>query len=138
MKGLEIRLAKAEQAQGDAMRELREAEVAAADQESLLLRAAALEDKLRESRGEQGQLENYKQVSQMVHVLVCTCVKWHLSSACPSAQALTRVSVCVVCHLEPHHHPHCHSNNDVKFEPNTIQVITDLADNVVFVTHVQQ
>ena len=80
---LEVRAAKAEQAQGDAMRELREADVAAADQESLLLRAAALEDKLRESRGEQGQLENYKQVSQVVHLLVCTCVEWQLSSACP-------------------------------------------------------
>ncbi len=62
MKGLEQRLARAEQSEGDALRELREAEVAAVDQESLLLRAAALEDKLMESRAEQGQLENYKQV----------------------------------------------------------------------------
>lgn len=71
VKGLEVRLTKAEQAQGDAMRELREAEVAAADQERLLLRAAALEDKLKESRGEQGQLENYKQVSQSGSCDIC-------------------------------------------------------------------
>jgi len=41
------------------------------DQESLLLRAAALEDKLKESRAEQGQLENYKQVSQIFLVVLC-------------------------------------------------------------------
>ena len=51
------------------MRAVREAETAAVDQEGLLLRAAALEDKLKESRAEQGQLENYKQVSQSY--LVC-------------------------------------------------------------------
>ena len=60
---LEGRLSQAEQAEGDGMRAVREAEAAAVDQEGLLLRAAALEDKLKESRAEQGQLENYKQVS---------------------------------------------------------------------------
>ena len=60
---LEGRLSQAEQAEGDAMRAVREAEAAAVDQEGLLLRAAVLEDKLKESRAEQGQLENYKQVS---------------------------------------------------------------------------
>lgn len=61
---LEGRLSQAEQAEGDAMRAVREAEAAAVDQESLLLRAAALEDKLKESRAEQGQLENYKQLTK--------------------------------------------------------------------------
>lgn len=60
---LEQRLSKAEQAEGEALRELREAESAALDQESLLLRANALENKVKEYRAEQGQLENYKQVS---------------------------------------------------------------------------
>ena len=59
---LEQRLSKAEQAESEALRELREAEAVAVDQESLLLRASALEDKLKEYRAEQGQLENYKQV----------------------------------------------------------------------------
>ena len=59
---LEQRLGKAEQAESEALRELREAESAAVDQESLLLRASALEDKLKEYRAEQGQLETYKQV----------------------------------------------------------------------------
>ena len=54
---------KAEQSESGALRELREAELVAADHESLLARAAALEDKLKEYRAEQGQLENYKQVS---------------------------------------------------------------------------
>lgn len=63
VKSLEGRLSQAEQAEGDAMRAVREAEAAAVDQEGLLLRAAALEDKLKETRAEQGQLENYKQVS---------------------------------------------------------------------------
>ena len=53
---------RAEQSESEALRELREAESAAVDQESLLLRAAALEDKLKEYRAEQGQLDNYKQV----------------------------------------------------------------------------
>lgn len=60
---LEQRLSRAEQAEGEALRELREAESAAVDQESLLLRANALENKVKEYRAEQGQLENYKQVS---------------------------------------------------------------------------
>lgn len=60
---LEQRLTKAEQSEGEALRELREAELAVGDQERLLARAAALEDKLKEYRAEQGQLENYKQVS---------------------------------------------------------------------------
>ena len=55
---------KAEQAEGDALRELREAESAAVDQERLLLRLAAVEDKLKDSRAEQGQLDNYKQVKK--------------------------------------------------------------------------
>ena len=59
---LEQRLGKAEQAESEALRELREAESVAVDQESLLLRASALEDKLKEFRAEQGQLENYNQV----------------------------------------------------------------------------
>ena len=59
---LEQRLGKAEQAESEALRELREAESAAVDQESLLLRASALEDKVKEYRAEQGQLETYKQV----------------------------------------------------------------------------
>lgn len=71
VKSLEGRLSQAEQAEGDAMRAVREAETAAVDQESLLLRAAALEDKLKESRAEQGQLENYKQVSQIFLVVLC-------------------------------------------------------------------
>lgn len=63
MLSLEQRLSKAEQAEGEALRELREAESAAVDQKSLLLRANALENKVKEYRAEQGQLENYKQVS---------------------------------------------------------------------------
>jgi len=70
VKSLEGRLSQAEQAEGDATRAVREAEAAAVDQESLLLRAAALEDKLKESRAEQGQLENYKQVSQFFLVVL--------------------------------------------------------------------
>ncbi|KAL0020506.1 hypothetical protein WJX79_001917 [Trebouxia sp. C0005] len=64
VKSLEGRLSQAEQAEGDAMRAVREAEAAAVDQEGLLLRAAALEDKLKETRAEQGQLENYKQLTR--------------------------------------------------------------------------
>ena len=52
------------------MRAVREAEAAAVDQESLLLRSAALEDKLKESRAEHGQLENYKQVSRIYLVVL--------------------------------------------------------------------
>lgn len=63
--GLEHRLTKAEQAEGEALRELREAESAAVDQERLLLKLAAVEEKLKESRAEQGQLENYKQVRRL-------------------------------------------------------------------------
>ena len=59
---LEQRLGKAERAESEALRELREAESAAVDQEGLLLRASALEDRVKEYRAEQGQLENYKQV----------------------------------------------------------------------------
>lgn len=55
---------KAELSESEALRELREAESVAADHESLLVRAAALEDKLKEYRAEQGRLENYKQVSK--------------------------------------------------------------------------
>lgn len=61
---LEQRLTKAEQSEGEALRELREAELAVGDQERLLARAAALEDKLKEYRAEQGQLENYKQLTK--------------------------------------------------------------------------
>ena len=127
---LEVRAAKAEQAQGDAMRELREAEVAAADQETLLLRAAALEDKLRESRGEQGQLENYKQVSQALHVLVCTCAKWQLSSACPSAQDVTKVSLWCFTLTLINAPTTTAMYKSLDWAPNSIQEVADLAGNV--------
>ncbi|KAL3131337.1 hypothetical protein ABBQ38_000625 [Trebouxia sp. C0009 RCD-2024] len=61
---LEQRLVKAELSESEALRELREAELVAGEHESLLVRAAALEDKLKEYRAEQGQLENYKQLTK--------------------------------------------------------------------------
>ena len=60
---LEQRLAQAEQSEGDALREVRQAEATAEEQEGLLLRAAALEGKLKELQAEQGQLDTYKQVT---------------------------------------------------------------------------
>ena len=72
MLSLEQRLSKAEHAEGEALRELREAESAAVDQESLLLRANALENKVKEYRAEQGQLENYKQVSNSPNIITTT------------------------------------------------------------------
>lgn len=59
---LEQRLLRAEQAEAELSQELREAEVRALEQEGSLLRAAALEGRLKESQAEQGQLDNYKQV----------------------------------------------------------------------------
>ena len=60
--GLEQRLVRAEQAEAELSRELQEAEAQALEQEGSLLRAAALEDRLKECQAEQGQLDNYKQV----------------------------------------------------------------------------
>ena len=65
MAALEQRLTKAEQSEGDALRELREAEATAVEHEGLLLRAAALEGKLKELQAEQGQLDTYKQVRNL-------------------------------------------------------------------------
>ena len=60
--GLEQRLAKAEQAEAELNRELQAAEAVVLEQEGSLMRAAALEDRLKEYQAEQGQLDNYKQV----------------------------------------------------------------------------
>lgn len=62
MSSLEQRLLRAEQAEVELSQELREAEAHAHEQEGNLLRAAALEDRLKEFQAEQGQLDNYKQV----------------------------------------------------------------------------
>lgn len=66
---LEQRLLRAEQAEAELSQELREAEAHAAEQEGSLLRAAALEDRLKELQAEQGQLDNYKQVIETVTVV---------------------------------------------------------------------
>ena len=71
---LEQRLVKAEQSEGEALRELREAEATAVEHEGLLLRAAALEGKLKELQAEQGQLDTYKQVRVCLYVSTCTTV----------------------------------------------------------------
>ena len=84
--GLEQRLSKAEQSEGEALRELREAESALVDQQALLLRAAALEDKLKESRAEQGQLHNYKQVSDS---------GWYAARHCIIARSIRQAGPCL-------------------------------------------
>ena len=92
---------KAEQSQGEAMRELREAEAAAIEQESLLLRAAALEDKLKESRAEQGQLDTYKQVNPILNT---KCMLFKLIIQCVVSCDVYRG---IVTHVHCKHHLVC-------------------------------
>lgn len=59
---LEVRLADAEEAESALHRDLRAVEAAAADQDELEAKVAALQERLEETRAVQGQLANYKQV----------------------------------------------------------------------------
>lgn len=58
---LEQRLLRSEQAEAELSHQLRDAEAHAAEQEGCLIRATALEDRLKEYQAEHGQLDNYKQ-----------------------------------------------------------------------------
>ena len=58
---LEARIVEGEEREAHLQSELRAAEAAVADRDGLSVRVAALEERLKETRAEQGQLANYKQ-----------------------------------------------------------------------------
>ncbi len=59
---LEARILEAEEVEASLHRDLREAENATADRDDLEAANIALKERLEETRAEQGQLANYKQV----------------------------------------------------------------------------
>lgn len=61
---LEARISEAEEIEASLHQELRVAEAAVADRDDLEASNRALKERLEETRAEQGQLANYKQVSR--------------------------------------------------------------------------